>query len=80
MVTVVYPVADLVIPIPNFDGTNNSLMRSIEESQKPDQYDVLGRGPSASPYVPPFSLGAALRLAIRTAAAASRPLADNRRS
>ncbi|MFL5243983.1 MAG: type II secretion system protein GspD [Gemmataceae bacterium] len=56
MVTVVYPVADLVIPIPNFDGSNNSLMRSIEESQNPTN-SMNSSGPSASPYVPPFSLG-----------------------
>lgn len=60
MVTVVYPVADLVIPIPNFDGSSNSLMRSIEESQNPTNSmstSSMSTSGTASPYVPPFSLG-----------------------
>jgi type II secretory pathway component GspD/PulD (secretin) len=53
MVTKVYPVADLVIPIPNFDGSNNSVMQAIEESRNPSGSSPSG---SATPYVPPNSL------------------------
>jgi type II secretory pathway component GspD/PulD (secretin) len=55
MITKVYPVADLVIPIPNFDGSSNGLMRSIEQSQNPT--NSMSTSGTASPYVPPFSLG-----------------------
>src|SRR5262249_17825785 len=51
MVTKVYPVADLVIPIPNFDGSNNGIMQAVEESKNPT--NSMSATGSATPYVGP---------------------------